>query len=120
VVIITAFVIDVVLRAGTLEEAGSLVVVLRLWRVFKIIEEFSSGAEDQLAELEEKNVELQHQNQDLMKENEELKMTLAQAGATANGDVNSAESGLGRSTTRAHRHAHGARRNGDLPDGDAR
>ena len=34
-VITAAFVIDVLLK-GVLEEVGSLVVVLRLWRVFKV------------------------------------------------------------------------------------
>lgn len=29
-----------------LEEAASIVVILRLWRVFKIVEEFSAGASD--------------------------------------------------------------------------
>lgn len=39
-VILAGFVIDVCLK-GVLEEAGSIVVILRLWRVFKIVEEFS-------------------------------------------------------------------------------
>lgn len=39
-VIIASFTIDVLLH-GTIEEIASLVVILRLWRVFKIIEEFS-------------------------------------------------------------------------------
>ena len=77
-VIITAFVIDLVLRAGPVEEAGSLVVVFRLWRVFKIIEEFSSGAEDQLSELQEKFDDLQRQKEDVMKQNQELKMRLGE------------------------------------------
>ncbi|KEF51151.1 uncharacterized protein A1O9_12765 [Exophiala aquamarina CBS 119918] len=58
-VIVAAFIVDVLLR-GPLEEAGSLVVALRLWRVFRIIEEFSSRAEDELAELQERISELQH------------------------------------------------------------
>jgi voltage-gated hydrogen channel 1 len=51
---------------GTIEEAGSLIVVGRLWRVFKIIEEFSSGADDQIEGLMER-IEI------LEKENNELK-----------------------------------------------
>ncbi|OCT52271.1 hypothetical protein CLCR_09257 [Cladophialophora carrionii] len=74
-----AFAIDLVLRTGggPLEEAGSLVVVLRLWRVFKIIEEFSSGAEeDQLAELQERIETLEKQKDDARKENEQLQMQM--------------------------------------------
>ena len=48
-----------------LEEVGSTVVVLRLWRVFKIIEEFSTGAEEQMDERVE---ELQQENEELRKE----------------------------------------------------
>jgi regulator of replication initiation timing len=51
-------------------------VVLRLWRVFKIIEEFSSGAEDQLAELQERIEGLEKQKDDALKENEQLQMQL--------------------------------------------
>ncbi|KAL8797385.1 MAG: hypothetical protein Q9195_000540 [Heterodermia aff. obscurata] len=57
-VIIAGFVIDVCLK-GVLEEAGSIIVVLRLWRVFKIIEEFSAGAEDQISELTERIEQLE-------------------------------------------------------------
>ncbi|EXJ71450.1 uncharacterized protein A1O5_05258 [Cladophialophora psammophila CBS 110553] len=85
-VIIAAFIIDVLLR-GPLEEAGSLVVVLRLWRVFKIIEEFSSGAEDQLAELQEKIDELERAREDVIKENEQLKHRLRSGYGNADGDV---------------------------------
>lgn len=84
-VIITAFVIDLVLRAGPLEEAGSLVVVLRLWRVFKIIEEFSSGAEDELAELQETIDELRREKDKVVKENRDLKVKLSDA--EGDGDV---------------------------------
>lgn len=54
---------------GILEEAGSIVVVLRLWRVFKIVEEFSAGASEQMDTLVEE-MERMH------KENEELKRQL--------------------------------------------
>ena len=72
-VIVAAFIVDVLLR-GPLEEAGSLVVVLRLWRVFKIIEEFSSGAEDELAELQERITELEHEKAEVDKENQALRL----------------------------------------------
>jgi voltage-gated hydrogen channel 1 len=51
VVIIAGFVVDVALR-GPVEEAASLIVVLRLWRVFKIVEELSLGAQEQVEDLE--------------------------------------------------------------------
>lgn len=72
IVIITAFVIDVLLR-GPVEEAGSLVVVLRLWRVFKIIEEFSTGAEDSMAALQERIAGLEREKEDILTANQALR-----------------------------------------------
>jgi hypothetical protein len=60
-VIVAGFIVDVLLH-GTIEEAGSLIVVGRLWRVFKIIEEFSSGADDQIEELQERIELLEKEN----------------------------------------------------------
>jgi hypothetical protein len=71
-VIVAGFIVDVLLH-GTIEEAGSLIVVGRLWRVFKIIEEFSSGADDQIEELQER-IEL------LEKENRVLQDSVRTAG----------------------------------------
>jgi voltage-gated hydrogen channel 1 len=71
-VIIASFVIDFALRGG-LEEAGSLIIVLRLWRVFKIIEEFSAGADDQMEQLHEYISMLQRENEELVQENQTLK-----------------------------------------------
>jgi len=65
-VIIAGFIVDVCLR-GVVEEAGSLVVVGRLWRVFKIIEEFSAGAEDQIDALTEKMEQVEEENRELKK-----------------------------------------------------
>ena len=67
------FIVDVLLH-GTIEEAGSLVVIGRLWRVFKIIEEFSSGAEDQIEGLQERIEELEKECKESQKENEDLRM----------------------------------------------
>lgn len=64
---------DVVLK-GVLEEVGSLVVVLRLWRVFKIIEELSAGAEEQMEPLQERLEDLEKQNVELKSQIEELKV----------------------------------------------
>ena len=71
-VIIASFVVDVALRGGP-EEAGSLIIVLRLWRVFKIIEEFSAGADDQMEGLHEYIEKLQQEKQDIVRENQELR-----------------------------------------------
>ena len=62
--IILAFVIDVALQ-GILEEVGSAVVILRLWRVFKIVDEFSAGAQDQMDVLQERICELEEENRSL-------------------------------------------------------
>lgn len=64
VVIVAAFAIDVALH-GTDEELGSIVVVLRLWRVFKIIEELSSAGEDTLEEYQEQIEKLREENSGL-------------------------------------------------------
>ena len=63
-VIVTGFVTDVVLH-GVLEEIASLVVILRLWRFFKIIEEFSVGAEEQMDVLRERIGRLEDENREL-------------------------------------------------------
>lgn len=72
-VIVSGFVIDVLLK-GTLEEVGSIVVVLRLWRVLKIIDELSAGAAEQMEPLSERIVQLEKENQELRWEVHELKM----------------------------------------------
>lgn len=71
-VIIAGFVVDVLLH-GTMQEAGSLVVVGRLWRVFKIIEEFSSGAQGQIEGLQERIEQLEKEKEACTRENEGLK-----------------------------------------------
>ncbi len=63
-IILVGFIIDVCLK-GVLEEAGSIVVILRLWRVFKIVEEFSAGASDQMDVLTEKMERLAEENEGL-------------------------------------------------------
>lgn len=84
--IVAGFIIDVLLR-GPIEEAGSLVVIGRLWRVFKIIEEFSSGAEDEIAEMQERIEHLERENDRVTKENQELRFRQGLAdGDTHDGD----------------------------------
>jgi hypothetical protein len=75
VVIVAGFTTDVLLH-GILEEVASLVVVLRLWRFFKIIEEFSVGAEEQMAGLEFRIEQLESENSDLKRELKKQKGTL--------------------------------------------
>ena len=48
-------------------------VILRLWRVFKIVEEFSAGASDQMDALSEQNERLEKENSELRKELKSLK-----------------------------------------------
>ncbi|PSS27352.1 hypothetical protein M430DRAFT_76617, partial [Amorphotheca resinae ATCC 22711] len=60
-VILASFLTDVVLH-GLLEEVASLVVVLRLWRLFKIVEEFSVGAEEQMEGLQIRIEQLEAEN----------------------------------------------------------
>lgn len=74
-VIVAGFVTDVLLH-GILEEVASLVVILRLWRFFKIIEEFSVGAEEQMAGLEFRIEQLESENTDLKQELKKQKGTL--------------------------------------------
>lgn len=66
-VIVAGFVTDVLLH-GVLEEVASLVVVLRLWRFFKIIEEIGVGAEEQMEGLQLRIEELVRENEDLRTE----------------------------------------------------
>jgi len=67
IVIVAGFTTDVLLH-GVLEEVASLVVILRLWRFFKIIEEFSVGAEEQMAGLSFRIEQLESENSDLRRE----------------------------------------------------
>lgn len=62
--ILVAFIIQVSLR-GVEEEVGSLVIVLRLWRVFQIIEELKSASEDTMEQYEEEIERLRQENASL-------------------------------------------------------
>ncbi|KAK5116671.1 hypothetical protein LTR62_007345 [Meristemomyces frigidus] len=72
IVILAGFIVDVVLK-GVLEEVGSLVVTLRLWRVFKIIEELSAGAEEQMEPMQERLEGLEKENEGLRRQVEILR-----------------------------------------------
>lgn len=57
---------------GVTEEVFSLIVILRLMRVVKIIDEFSVGASEQMKELEDRIVELEKENDGLREEVQRL------------------------------------------------
>lgn len=75
IVIVAGFTTDVLLH-GILEEVASLVIILRLWRFFKIIEEFSVGAEEQMAGLSFRIEQLESEKSDLKRELMKQKGTL--------------------------------------------
>lgn len=50
---------------GLTEELGSLVVILRLWRLAKISEEVVMGASERMEVLEQHMEELEHENRHL-------------------------------------------------------
>jgi len=83
-VVVAGFIIDVLLH-GIIEEAASLIVIMRLWRVFKIIEELSVGAQEQTEDLQRKIDELENDNILLSKENAHLRRTLDKAGVQDDG-----------------------------------
>lgn len=60
-VIVLSFVIDIASR-GLTETIGSLVVVLRLWRLARISEEVVMGATERLELMEQQLTELEHEN----------------------------------------------------------
>lgn len=74
-VIVVGLLLDVALH-GILEEVASLVVVLRLWRFFKIIEEFGVGAQEQMDGLNVRIFQLEKENDDLKTELRRQKGTL--------------------------------------------
>lgn len=67
IVIIASFVVDVVLH-GVNSEVASLVVLLRLWRFVKIIEEISDTQEDRIEAFEEKLKKLKEENGRMVRE----------------------------------------------------
>ena len=78
-VIVAGFIVDVLLH-GAIEEAGSLVVIFRLWRVFKIIEEFGSAGADKMEELQERIEDLEREVKASREENENLQVRVKHNG----------------------------------------
>ena len=71
-VITVSFGVDVATR-GIVEDIASIVIVLRLWRLVKIIEEVSVGAAEGMEEIEGRIVELERENAELKMRVEELR-----------------------------------------------
>ncbi len=59
---------------GVSEEAASLIVVLRLWRVFKIIEQLSVGAQEQMEDLQERIDDLEKGTRELQEKIQRLEL----------------------------------------------
>ncbi|KAJ3455360.1 hypothetical protein MRS44_013960 [Fusarium solani] len=83
-IVVAGFITDVVLH-GIIEEVASLIVVMRLWRVIKIIEELSVGAQERTEEMESRIDELRNENNLLRKEVSHLRRTLDKAGVQDEG-----------------------------------
>lgn len=66
-IIVVSFTVDLVTH-GIVEEIASLVVILRLWRFVKIVEELSLGASERLEEMQFKVEELEKENEELRSE----------------------------------------------------
>ncbi|KAK3665652.1 hypothetical protein LTR22_003592 [Elasticomyces elasticus] len=81
-IIITAFILDVLLK-GIVDDISSLVIVLRLWKVVKIIGEMSAATQARLELLEEKVIELENENEKLRGEIDILTRMQEQAESTS-------------------------------------
>ena len=62
--IVVSFLVDA-LTHGPIEEAGSLLIILRLFRVFKIVEESSTVSVEEIEGYEEKIEQLEKENSNL-------------------------------------------------------
>ncbi|KAF2002693.1 hypothetical protein P154DRAFT_488163 [Amniculicola lignicola CBS 123094] len=71
-VIIISFAFELALR-GVEEEVASLIVVLRLLRVVKIIDEMSVAADEQMSDLSDRLIEFEKENEGLRREIEGLR-----------------------------------------------
>ncbi|RKL00755.1 hypothetical protein BFJ68_g12621 [Fusarium oxysporum] len=78
-IVIAGFITDVALR-GIIEEVASLIVVMRLWRVVKIIEELGVGAQERTEELNAKLEKFESENEELRNEISRLKGAMRKAG----------------------------------------
>lgn len=67
IVIVASFVIDV-LSHGIVEEIASLVIVFRLFRFVKVVEEMSMGAAERMEGLEEQLAVLRRENGEMKRQ----------------------------------------------------
>ncbi|GJC79339.1 voltage-gated hydrogen channel 1 [Colletotrichum liriopes] len=67
IVIVASFIIDV-LSHGIVEEIASLVIVFRLFRFVKVVEEMSMGAAERMEGLEEQLAALKQENGDMKRQ----------------------------------------------------
>lgn len=63
-IIVASFLVDV-LTHGVVEEVASLIIILRLWRFVKIIEELSVAGSERMEDLEMKIERLEEENANL-------------------------------------------------------
>ncbi|CAH0055738.1 unnamed protein product [Clonostachys solani] len=84
-IVVAGFITDVVLH-GVIEEVASFIVVLRLWRVVKIIEELGVGEQERAEESERRIDELGSEVDLLRKELAGLKQQLDKAGVRVGDD----------------------------------
>lgn len=78
IVIIGAFVIELAIT-DPMDQAGSLIIVIRLWRVFKVVGELSSEAEGEITALRKQIEKLKHKNEEILKENHDLRLRVQAA-----------------------------------------
>ncbi|KAF2662278.1 hypothetical protein K491DRAFT_686761 [Lophiostoma macrostomum CBS 122681] len=71
-IIITSFIVEVTLQ-GVTEEVASLIVILRLFRVVKIVDELGVAADEQMKEMESRIEDLEKENEGLRGEIRRLK-----------------------------------------------
>lgn len=66
--VILVSVITDLLAQGIIEEIASLVIVLRLWRFVKIVEELSVGASETMEDIQTRAEQLEKENEELRSE----------------------------------------------------
>jgi len=80
VVILIAFVVSIVYK-GPIQQAFSLVIVLRLWRIYSIIEEHGDCDPDQMEDLQHRVEDLESERVRMKKEISTLRQRLRQNGS---------------------------------------
>ncbi len=68
------------LAHGIVEEIASLVIILRLWRLVKIVEELSVGASETMEDMQMRLDGLEKENAELRREKSDLEMQLRRGG----------------------------------------